>query len=88
MLLVALGRDRTVPCGLSAPEGGSNAGLADIDAVCRADAVEDALGEAAACRCNEVVLSGEAGARLPLALTWPWADSRSVPVRGEACAFC
>lgn len=39
-----------------------------MGAAFRVEAVETALGEAARRRCSEVVLSGEAGGLLPLAL--------------------
>ena len=62
-------------------------GIADIGPICRAEAEEEALGEAGPCRCREVVLSGEAG-------TWPALvrmpleeDLMIVPVEVEGCGF-
>lgn len=62
-----LSRGRARP-GDSLSGGSIKPGIADMGAAFRVEAVETALGEAARRSCNEVVLSGEAGGLLPLAL--------------------
>lgn len=63
-------------------------GMADMGATLRGEAGEDVPEDAAATRCNEVVLSGEAGGGPGLALRPLGPDLLNVPVEVDGGGFC